>query len=248
LIELLVVIAIIAILAAMLLPALAKAKSKAQSAQCQSNLEQVMLAVNLWAMDHQDHMPCPTQAGGELNLKNTLQMDVRTTYDERDTVGHGQLTYAITPYLSRQKDSDIQDNDNVRSLVMTCPSFVRNPQYVQRAPISTDPDAERYAYRLRKYAGGEVLWQYATKMTAIARPSAEGAIVDLDRALPGASAATVTTGGGKAWKSSPDQPVHGNSRNYGFFDGSVQSLATQNHEESLVTLPGKYCGWFNARF
>ena len=56
LIELMVVIGIIAILAALLLPALGRAKQKGQGSQCLNNLHQLQLAWQLYADDHEDHL------------------------------------------------------------------------------------------------------------------------------------------------------------------------------------------------
>ena len=66
LVEMLVVIAIIAILAAMLLPAISTSKGKAQRVACISNIKQVGLGIILWSQEHEGRFPWlvePTNGG-----------------------------------------------------------------------------------------------------------------------------------------------------------------------------------------
>jgi len=63
LVELLVVIAVIAILAALLLPALAKAKESARRSRCASNLKQIVLAAGIYADENDDRFPAQPSDG-----------------------------------------------------------------------------------------------------------------------------------------------------------------------------------------
>jgi prepilin-type N-terminal cleavage/methylation domain-containing protein/prepilin-type processing-associated H-X9-DG protein len=125
LIELLVVIAIIAILAAMLLPALAKAKDRALGAACLNNTKQISLGVMMYAGDNRDYFPSPPNWWMPGPYRNAYNLACGGEWLLRDRVTPNTPAPMLETYLGNNK-------------VWICPKRKRGLTYTS-APGDFDP-------------------------------------------------------------------------------------------------------------
>ena len=216
LIELLVVIASSAILAALLLPVLAKAKAKAWQTGCLNNLKEMGLAIQLYVDDAADVLPGPT-----------LQQ-VPTAYN----IEHNRvLPFYIRHYLSLP-DPPSEDLLSLTWPVITCPAQIRQPvppdatfdrrvtYCTKSAILPSNPSSRPFGYPLTNFPGIPGSPYKPLKLSAISSynsPARTYALRDVDMLLDSSAViywSTVISPG----------PVHGGDlRNALFFDWHAEA-------------------------
>ena len=232
LIELLVVIAIIAILAALLLPALAKAKTTAQGAACLSNLRQLQLCWRLYVDDHNGLMP----PSNDVTPDGQMYRGVEPSWAVGDGV-HDLTTTNVTrgvlyPY---NKSVGIYRCPANKNTVANHPEILRTRTYQLSTPLNgyINHVPEPPVLQHHKTKESELLTPPPVQVFTFIDPHPACA----DGSLFGVASAEWDPVGGNQWSSMPGEQ-HNQGANLAFADGHAQRFAWRWSRKASYPLPG----------